>query len=238
MAAITKFSYFKEFVVPKVRKSTDDLPFTSKGYEKAKSILRERYGNDSKVEKAYVKDTLELPKISGDRPQKIHQFTEQLLYNIQSLETMGKLNRVNGNVALTIDKLSGIHGDLVPNDDDWQSWDFLRLCDALKSWARRNPVEPNSVETPQPPKGDPPPSRVFNTRQRGVKPCACVYCEETSHKSADCPRVSTLGERKKILAEKRLSFNCTGPKHRAAECVSKVSCELCSRRHHTICNDQ
>ena len=66
-----------------------------------------------------------------------------------------------------------------------------------------------------------------------------MYCDETSHKSADCPRVSTLDRRKKILAEKKLCFNCTGPRHRAADCVSKMSCELCSRRHHTsICNDQ
>ena len=74
MAAITKFSYLKEFVVPKVRKSIDGLPFTPEGYEKAKSILKERYGNDSEVEKAYVKDILELPKVSGNQPPKIHQF--------------------------------------------------------------------------------------------------------------------------------------------------------------------
>ena len=238
MAAITKFSYLKEFVVPKVRKSIDGLPFTAEGYEKAKSSLKERYGIDSEVEKAYVKDILELPKVSGNQPQKIHQFYERLLYNVQSLETLGKLNKVNGNVALTIDKLPGIRGDLVRNDEDWQSWDFLQLCAALKSWTRRNPVESNSVESP-PPKFDRQSLRAFNTRQQGIKPRACVYCDETSHKSADCPRVSTLDGRRKILAEKKLCFNCTGPRHRAADCVSKMSCELCSRRHHTsICNDQ
>ena len=52
MAVITKFSYLKEFVVPKVRKSIDGLPFTPEGYEKAKSILKERCGNDSEMEKA------------------------------------------------------------------------------------------------------------------------------------------------------------------------------------------
>ena len=74
MAAITKFSYLKEFVVPKVRKSIDGLPFIPEGYEKAKSILKERYGNDGEVEKDYVKDILELPKVSGSQAPKIHQF--------------------------------------------------------------------------------------------------------------------------------------------------------------------
>ena len=40
---------------------------------------------------------------------------------------------MNRNVALTIDKLPGILGDLVHNDEDWQSWDFLQLCAAFKS---------------------------------------------------------------------------------------------------------
>ena len=236
MAAITKFSYLKEFVVPTVRRSIDCLPFTADGYERAKGILCERYGNSSEVEKAYVVDILDLPKISGNQPRKIHQFYERLLYDVQSLETMGKLSEVNGNVALTIDKLSGIRGDLVRNDENWQSWDFLQLCEALKSWTRRNPVESNSADTS---KRDRSTSRVYNTRQQEAKTRVCVYCEDTSHRCSDCPRVTTLDGRKKILAEKRLCFNCTGPKHRAAECTSKMSCYFCSRRHHTsICTDQ
>ena len=35
-------------------KRIDGLPFTSNGYAKAKSILKELKGNDSEVEKAYV----------------------------------------------------------------------------------------------------------------------------------------------------------------------------------------
>ena len=61
--------------------------------------------------------------------------------NVQSLETKGRLGDVRGNVALTIDKFAGIRGDLVRDDDDWQNWDFVKLCDALASWIRRNPVE-------------------------------------------------------------------------------------------------
>ena len=130
MASISKFSYLKEFVDSKVRKTIDGLPITADGYERAKAILCERYGNASEVEKAYVKDILDLPKISGNQPHKIHQFYERLSYDVQSLETMGKLSQVNGNVALTIDKLSGIRGDLVRNDENWKTWDFLKLCDA------------------------------------------------------------------------------------------------------------
>ena len=88
-----------------------------------------------------MRDIIELPTIAVAEPVQVRQFYERLVYDVQSLETMGKLEQVNGNVRLTIDKLSGIRGDLVRNDDNWQDWDFVKLCDALRSWTHRNPVE-------------------------------------------------------------------------------------------------
>ena len=111
--------------IPKSGKPSMGCHSLSYRYERAKVILCERYGNASEVEKAYVKDILDLPKISGNQPRKIHQFYERLWYDVQSLEIKGKLSQVNGNVALTIDKLSGIRGHLVRNDENWQTWDFL-----------------------------------------------------------------------------------------------------------------
>ena len=46
-----------------------------------------------------------------------------------------------------------------------------------------------------------------------------------------------IQERKKILIEKKLCFDCTGSEHRASECQSKRSCQICQRKHHTpICD--
>jgi hypothetical protein len=39
------------------------LPFTSEGYNRAKSILQERYGKQSEIIKAYTKHIFDLPKI-------------------------------------------------------------------------------------------------------------------------------------------------------------------------------
>jgi hypothetical protein len=61
---VTKFSYLKELVEMKVRKSIDGLPFTKEGYERAKEILEKKYGDTSEVVNAYVKGILELPAIT------------------------------------------------------------------------------------------------------------------------------------------------------------------------------
>ena len=61
VAAVTKFSYLKELVKPKVRNAIDGLPFTVEGYERAKSILKSKYGKPCEIVHAYVK----LQDVSG-----------------------------------------------------------------------------------------------------------------------------------------------------------------------------
>lgn len=233
MAGITKFSYLKEFVEFDVRRGIDGLPFTEEGYTRAKSILQERYGKEGEIVKAYVKDIIDLPNIDGVKSMQINKFYERLLYNVQSLETMGKLSQVNGYVTLTIDKLSGIRGDLVRNDDDWQNWDFVKLCEALRSWTRRNPPEKTDDRKKEPR------YKSFNIGLRDANPRPCVYCEEVTHKASECKKITMPGERKKILSQKKLCFNCTGGKHRASKCNSRSTCQICSKRHHTsICDER
>ena len=40
---------------------------------------------------AYVENIMSLTTINGSKPNKILEFYEKLLFNLQSLETMGKL---------------------------------------------------------------------------------------------------------------------------------------------------
>ena len=160
------------------------------------------------------------------------------MYAVRSLEIMGGLQQVNGNVALTLEKLPGIRGDLTRVDSDWENWNFVKLVEALHRWTRRNPVEQSSETRSRDRdyRRPPPPGKLYQARDQD-KPRGCVYCEDKSHKSNECTKVETVSERRQILAKHRLCFNCTGGKHRAAECPSKNSCQQCDRRHHTsICD--
>ena len=140
IANVTKFSYL-ELLAPKQRMSIEALPFSTEGYNRAVAILKDKYEKESEIVKAYNKEILELPSISGVDVKAIHRFHERLAYCVQSLQTMGKLDQVNGNVPMTLDKLPGIRGDLVRTDDTWESWDFVKLCEALRLWIRQNPVD-------------------------------------------------------------------------------------------------
>ena len=65
---------------------------------------------------------MSLPMITGTNPKKIDDFYRQLRYNVQSLDTMGKLADVKENVRSMLDKLKGIKPDLVCGQEGWQEW--------------------------------------------------------------------------------------------------------------------
>ena len=47
IAGVSKFSYLKELLDPKVKPLIDGLPFTSEGYKRAKNILETKFGKIS-----------------------------------------------------------------------------------------------------------------------------------------------------------------------------------------------
>ena len=144
-----------------------------------------------------------MPTISSTNIKKIHEFAEKLSYNVQALETMKKLEQVNGAMSMTLDKLPTIRGDLVRTDPEWENWDFCKLVEALRQWTKRNPQDDAH--------GGQNPARKRDTlfhASRGMKPRGCTYCDSSEHKANDCSNVTSVSERKQILAKRRLCFNC------------------------------
>ena len=67
VAAVTKFSFLKELVDPKVKTAIDGLPFRTEGYQQAKNILKSKYGQMSEIVNAYVQNIMALPMSTGSR---------------------------------------------------------------------------------------------------------------------------------------------------------------------------
>ena len=191
VANISKLAYLRGLLCKKVRKSIKALPFTAEGYNRAKSILKTTYGKESEVIKAYTKEIMDLPHISNVNVKRIHEFSEKLMYCVQSLQTLGKLQRVEGNVAMTLDKLPAIRGDLVRTDPDWENWGYDNLAEALRQWTRRNPIDNKATDEPEYKRRERP-SKFYHARQSK----GCVYCDDVNHKSGGCTKVTSANERR------------------------------------------
>lgn len=107
---------------PKIRAfAADRFPFTTEGYEKAKNILKSKYGKDSGVANAHIQGLISLLRVNNSSPQKINEFYKNLYTHMQVLDTMGKLREIKDYVRLTLDRLPGIKSNLVKlkADDKW-----------------------------------------------------------------------------------------------------------------------
>ena len=145
---------------------------------------------------------------------------------------MNKLEQVDGTVSMTLDKLPAIRGDLVRTYPGWESWDFSKLSEAIRLWTRRNPVDITRSEQEQPTKRNSQPTKMYHARRDDNKQRGCVYCGE-NHKAVECNKITNLSDRRQILLNKRLCFNCVSGSHRASHCPSKSTCQRCRKRHHT-----
>ena len=88
----SKFSLLKEYLNPKVRLIIDGLPLNADGYIRAKEILKSKYGRQSEVANAHIQGIIALPTIHHTAVHKIHEFYEKLARNVQSLDTMDRLD--------------------------------------------------------------------------------------------------------------------------------------------------
>ena len=190
------------------------------------ATTRQQYGQTSEVVGAYVRKILELPCIRERDVAKIHAFYETLLYNVESLQTLGSLNKLDAAVRFTFDKLEVMKSELAMTNDNWSDWTFPQFVEALEKWTKNNPVKENSEKYRK--------GRSFLANRNdspsvGFK--GCLYCSSDAHRAINCDKIIKPEDRKKILAEKHLCFNCAGAKHRAAECKSKGKCQVCQARH-------
>ena len=141
------------------------------------------------------------------------------------METRYKLEKVSGLTRNVLEKLKGIKADLVRGNEGWQEWDLTRLNTELKKWRDINTVEENVCLKRS--------RKALFAKNGERRKRVCVYCDVEDHSSKDCSFVTDVDKRKKLLAEKKLCFSCTGSKHRAADCKSTPKCSKCNMKHHS-----
>ena len=99
--------------------------------------------------------------------------------------------------------------------------------------------EVKTPKTPQTPKKEPQAEKakpVENSPARTWSRKSCTLCDTNDHKWTECPL--SLEEKRSIIRERKLCYNCLGPKHNSSNCRSTRNCFNCNGRHHTtLCTE-
>lgn len=139
---------------------------------------------------------------------KIHQFYKKLLFNIDSLATLGKLDTIQGAALLVIiRKPELLKSELMTHvTGDWSDWTD-RGTDKCAT-AKRSSTLPQG--------------RAFQSHDRNANKYLHGVFIVTK-----CLHQQNI----KILMQRKLCFNCLAGQHSGNTCKSKMSCQLCHKRH-------
>ena len=81
-------------------------------------MLEIEYGKTTEMVNSYISNIMNLPVITGCNPKRIEEFYKILAFNVESRETLGKLNEVKGNVRCVLEKLKEIKATLCVDKRD------------------------------------------------------------------------------------------------------------------------
>ncbi len=66
------------------------------------------------------------------------------MFNVESLQTLESLEKLDAAVRFTFDKLEGIKSELAMVNESWNEWTFMEFVNALELWTKNNPITPGS----------------------------------------------------------------------------------------------
>ena len=140
MSAVSKSSYLKEFILPKVRVIIYGLFFASEGYNRAKNILINNYGKSSEVAITHIQNIISFLHINSVNFYERHEFTVKLLRRFSGSGDNRTTQRNQRYIRLTLDRLQRLRIDLVRMNNGYQWWKFPKLVEVLESCTQRNPI--------------------------------------------------------------------------------------------------
>ena len=83
--------------------------------------------------------------------------------------------------------------------------EFRSIVRGSKTWTKRNPVEERETSEQLNWKRDRS-NKLFQARGGDGKPNKCVHCNDVTHRSSECQKISTVDQRKQFLAKKEAMF--------------------------------
>ena len=240
LGGVQKFSYLKAQLTGDASRAIAGFPLSNVNYEQAIKLLKERFGQPSKIISAHMQALLDIAS-------PINQLTSlQLFYDtmenhVRGLESLGRSHESYGDllVPIILGKLPHELRKNLAREHDNPEWKFQELREAIVKEIRILEAGAQLNDTPY--GVTPTVTSSFLTQTQEKQPHSgksskpeskkCLYCKGP-HPSYSCQVVTDARERWAKVKTLGHCFNCLG-KHKSSVCQSKFRCHKCKGKHHT-----
>ena len=227
LAAVQKMGYLMSFLTGEAENCLKGLRMNNDNYEKALSMLKDRFGQPQVLISHHITKILDLETVWSISDVKVlrnlYDCVETQLRNLESL----KMKPEEYGPMLIPVLMSKIPDEL------------KLILSRERDWTLKNILEKMKLEIEAREKvklrGDDASANFFTATNQN-KRFECVYCGKTNHKSFQCRMITKPTSRKEVLMKQKRCFLCLKQGHSVRDCRSKMSCYTCNKKHHSsIC---
>ena len=230
---------------------------SDRGYRKAKSLLKEHFGNEHKIATAYMESALSWPSIKPDDTKALQAYTLFLRGCCNAMEDVDYMHELDmpSNLLIIIkksyrlrDKWRTVVCDFQENHGHRAGFKdiviFLEkqvkiITDPIFGDIKDTPVNKDTRRSKSQPlprtRGSNFATTVTAAKEKGTKESdvkSCLYCEG-GHALELCPQLEkrTHNEKFNFLKENGICFGCLCRGHISKSCKKRLSCSICNLKH-------
>ena len=233
---------------------------TSEGYNEARRLLKERFGQDYRIAVSHVQRIVDGPPIKVEDGNALQQFSIQLTSCANTLKEIGYLSKLDNpdNLKKIIDRLP--YGfrlqwrDVVDRIIQRERRDITvqDITDFVlaKARAATHPIFGKITSDSKMKPAFTKPNRQTGPRSAGFATQAEPQTPRGSYKGPECPlcnsshwlsrcdkfRKQSLEDRQKLIRDKKLCINCLSTGHFVRSCQKESFCKVdgCTGKHSTF----
>ncbi|XP_058840886.1 uncharacterized protein LOC131696359 [Topomyia yanbarensis] len=246
---VAKLQYLLQSLEGDAKKPFESVDVEADNYASTWDALHKRYDNRRFLKRQLFRTLYELPAVKQESAKRIHSLVDDFQRHVRVLAKLDEPVEQWDTPLVNMLSYKLDQSTLRAWEEKTSSQDDVKYEELVEFLYQRvrvlNSVGPDTQQ-PAPPKVAGPPSwkgtKVKFAANAAATPnqdSPCQLACSDSHSLRNCPVFlgKDVRQRRELVSQKRLCWNCLSFGHPARKCVSKFTCRTCHERHHSLLHD-
>ncbi|XP_058817789.1 uncharacterized protein LOC131681097 [Topomyia yanbarensis] len=246
---VAKLQYLLQSLEGDAKKPFESVDVEADNYASTWDALHKRYDNRRFLKRQLFRTLYELPAVKQESAKRIHSLVDDFQRHVRALAKLDEPVEHWDTPLVNMLSYKLDQSTLRAWEEKTSSQDDVKYEELVEFLYQRvrvlNSVGPDTQQ-PAPPKVAGPPSwkgtKVKFAANAAATPnqdSPCHLACSDSHSLRNCPVFlgKDVRQRRELVSQKRLCWNCLSFGHPARKCVSKFTCRTCHERHHSLLHD-
>lgn len=249
---VNKLQYLLQSLEDPARKQFETVEIQADKYAPTWEELLKKYDNKRSLRKTLFRRLYELPSMEGESAQDLNTLVDDFQRHVKALEKLGEpINQWDTPLVFILsDKLD--YATLRAWEQDSSKKEVVtyeELIEFLNNHVRMLKSFASDLQHRQ--TGNVKVAGASQKKSQSIKFIANAATSETrtytpqcpscskQHLLYECPAFTKLAviQRRELVTQRSLCWNCFRQNHQARACRSKFSCRICQAKHHTLLHD-